>query len=260
VGAEHAVVDFRDITENPDIDIVHICTPNNLHLPALLSAISHNKHIYCEKPMVSNVEEAEQVRQALASYSGTSQMTLQNRFFPATIRAKQLIDEGFLGKVLEFRACYLHSGSADPNAPLKWKLSANQGGGVIADLASHILDLTHHLLGDFSEISAITSGAFPERPSAEDPQKMVCVDAEDCVMILARMKNGAIGNMEATKIATGTEDELRFEIHGVNGAMRFNGMDAHHLEIYDSRIPSSPVGGQRGWTKVDTGQRYPAPA
>jgi predicted dehydrogenase len=64
------------------------------------------------------------------------------------------------------------------------------------------------------------------------------------------MKSGAVGNIEATKIATGSEDELRFEIHGSNGALRFNGMDAHHLEAYR--------GG--GWTKFDTGQRYAAPA
>jgi predicted dehydrogenase len=260
IGAEYAVTDFREITENPDIDIVHICTPNNLHKEALLSAIAHNKHIYCDKPLVVDMAEAEEINTALKNYTGTAQMTLQNRFFPATIRAGQLIDEGRLGQILEFRACYLHSGSADPNAPLKWKLSAEAGGGVIADLASHIMDLMHYLLGDYESIIAQTKIAYPERPSAGDPATMAKVEAEDYVQMMVTMKCGAIGNIEASKIATGTEDEVRFEIHGSKGAFRFNGMDPHHLEFYDAAAQAAPQGGIRGWTAIDTGQRYEKPA
>ena len=79
-------------------------------------------------------------------------------------------------------------------------------------------------------------------------------------MILARMANGALGHIEATKIATGSEDELRFEIHGSKGALRFNGMDPHHLELWDQSAPAGPIGGTRGWTRVNCGQRYPEPA
>ncbi|NQT20917.1 MAG: Gfo/Idh/MocA family oxidoreductase [Planctomycetes bacterium] len=260
IGADNAVTDFRKITENPDVDIVHICTPNHLHKDALLSAMEHNKHIYCDKPLVATFDEAMMIQEALDEYTATAQMTLQNRFFPATMRAKQLIDEGFIGKVLEFRGCYLHSGSADPKAPLKWKLSGAAGGGVIADLGTHILDLLHWLLGDYDRLLATTRIAYPQRPALEDPSRMVKVDAEDCVMILAEMCSGAIGNIEATKIATGAEDELRFEIHGSKGALRFNGTDAHHLEAYDAGAPDSPIGGSRGWIRIDTGQRYPQPA
>ncbi|MBN2642712.1 MAG: Gfo/Idh/MocA family oxidoreductase [Victivallales bacterium] len=260
VGAAHAVTDFRQITENPEIDIVHICTPNNLHREALLSAIANGKHIYCDKPLVVDAAEADEISEALKSYHGTAQMTLQNRFFPATIRAKQLIDEGRIGQILEFRASYLHSGSADPKAPLKWKLSAQAGGGVIADLGSHVLDLTHFLLGDYEAVNALTHIAYPERPSDEDSGKTVKVDAEDNVMLLVKMKNGAPGYISASKIATGVEDEMRFEIHGSKGALRFNGMDPHHLEFYDVSAAGAPVGGVRGWTAIDTGQRYDKPA
>lgn len=260
IGAAHAVTDYREVTENPDIDIVHICTPNHLHKEALLSAMAHGKHIYCDKPLTATLAEAEEVAAAMPSYRGTAQMTLQNRFFPATMRAKQLIDEGFLGKVLEFRCAYLHAGSVDPDAPLKWKLSAGSGGGVIADLGSHVLDLMHFLLGDYRSLLACTSIAYPERPAADGSGRKVPVDAEDCLMLLARMANGALGHIEASKIATGSEDEVRFEIHGSKGALRFNGMDPHHLDVWAQAAPSSPLGGVRGWIKVDCGQRYPAPA
>ena len=260
IGAPHAVTDFREITENPEIDIVHICTPNHLHKEALLSAMANGKNIYCDKPLTASQAHADEIAAALPTYCGTAQMTLQNRFFPATMRAKQLIDDGFLGQVLEFRSCYLHAGSADPEAPLKWKLSAEAGGGVIADLASHVLDLMHYLLGDYHSLLACTSIAYPKRPVPDGSGTKAPVTAEDCVMLLARMANGALGNIEATKIATGSEDEVRFEIHGSKGALRFNGMDPHHLEVWDQNAPSGPLGGSRGWTRVDCGQRYPVPA
>lgn len=260
LDAQVATTDYRDVTENPDIDVVHICTPNHLHKEALLSAMRHQKHIYCDKPLVVDMAEAEAVQGALADYRATAQMTLQCRFFPAVMRAKQLIEEGFLGQVLEFRAVYLHAGSASPIAPLRWKLSAAAGGGVINDLASHAMDLVHYLLGDYRELVADTRIAYPDRPSAEDPSKRVKVEAEDCVMLLARMANGALGNIEATKIATGTEDEIRFEIHGERGALRFNSMNSHFLEAFNATAPGAPIGGMQGWTSIATGQRFPAPA
>ncbi len=258
--ADEGVTDYRRITENPDIDIVHICTPNHLHKDALLSAIRHGKHIYCDKPLVATMEEAEEIRTALADYRGTAQMTFHNRFYAATMRARQLIDEGFLGQLLQFRCTYLHSGSIDPKAPLKWKLSAAAGGGVIADLASHALDLTHFLLGDYASLLSATKIAYPERPALGDPSTMVPVDTEDCVVMLAKLRCGALGTIEATKLATGTEDEIRIEIHGSKGALRFNGMDPHHVEAYDAGAPDKPIGGMRGWTHIDAGQRYPEPA
>ena len=260
IGAPHAVTDYRQVTENPDVDIVHICTPHHLHREAILSAMAHGKHIYCDKPLTATLAEAEAIADALPDYHGTAQMTLQNRFFPATMRARQFVEEGFLGQVLEYRCCFLHAGSANPDAPLKWKLSAEAGGGVIADLASHVLDLIHFLLGDYAGIMAATSIAYPDRPAADDPSRRVKVETEDCVMLLARMANGALGNIEATKIATGSEDEVRLEIHGSKGAMRFNGMDPHHLEIWDQGVANEPIGGVQGWNTIPCGRRYPPPA
>jgi len=255
-GAQKATVDFREITENPDIDIVDICTPNDCHLEALLSAIAHQKHIYCDKPMVSTVQEAEQVAAVLPGYHGTSQMTLQNRFFPATLRAKQLIDEGRIGDILEFRGQYLHSGSADPKAPLKWKLEA----GTIADLGSHILDLLDYLLGGFTEVLAETHIAYPTRPSFENPTQQVPVTAEDNMYALLKLKNGATGTVTASKIAMGEEDCMGFEIHGSKGALRWEPMNLDKLFFYDAAAQGAPLGGVRGWTAIDCGQRYDKPA
>ncbi|MBQ6351921.1 MAG: Gfo/Idh/MocA family oxidoreductase, partial [Lentisphaeria bacterium] len=225
IGAEHAVTDFREITENPDIDIVDICTPNHLHCEAVLSAIRNGKHIYCDKPLTQNLADAEKIAAALKDYRAIGQMTLQNRFFPATLRAKQLIDAGRIGEILEFRGQYLHSGSADPKAPYKWKLAA----GVVNDLGSHILDLMNHLIGPFAAISAVTHIAYPERPAAGEPERLVKVEAEDNMLATVRLANGAFGHISASKIATGVEDGFGFEIHGSRGALRWEPMNLDKL-------------------------------
>ncbi len=259
LGAK-AVTDYREITENPEIDVVDIASPNDKHLSALLSAMAHGKHIYCDKPLCANSAEAAQVAEALKNYKGISQMTLQYRFFPAVMRAKQLMEEGRLGQILEFRGDFPHSGSADPKTPFKWKLSGAAGGGVAADLGSHILDLLHYLLGDFASLNAVTGIAFPERPSAEDPSKMVKVDAEDNMMVLLRLKNGALGTVTASKIATGTEDGITFTIHGTKGALMLKAMDLDRLYFYDNTAQDAPFGGLKGWTAIDCGQRFGKPA
>ena len=250
------VTDFREITENPDIDIVDICSPNDAHLEALKSAMKNNKHIYCDKPLVATAAEAAEIEALLPEYKGIAQMTLQNRFFPATLRAKQLIEEGAIGEILEFEGAYLHSGSSDPKAPLKWKLEA----GTVADLGSHILDLMNSFLGDFTSVCATTHIAYPERPSASDPAKMVPVTAEDNMNCIVKLANGASGIIRASKIATGAEDEMGFTIHGSKGSLKWEPMNLDKLFFYDRTAKGSPIGGVRGWTAIDCGQRYDKPA
>lgn len=259
IGFEFGTTDAMQVITHPDVDIVHICTPNSLHREELLAAIESGKNIYCDKPITSTWEEAKTISNALADYKGTHQMTFHNRFFPATLRAKALAEEGFLGDITCFRCEYLHSGSLDAQKPLGWKLDASMGGGVINDLGSHALDLMRHLIGNFTEVSCSTRILHPSRPSREDPRKTVPVEAEDHVILVLSQADGAVGTIEASKIATGTQDDLRFEIHGTTGAMRFNLMDLNWLEIYNQEDPGEPIGGRRGWRRVECVQRYPEP-
>ena len=264
-GIQHGVTDYREITENPEIDVVQICSPNAAHFEQLSSAIRAGKHIYCDKPLVTDTEQADRLRQLLSDYTGMFGMTFQNRFFPAVLRAKQLINAGFLGRVLSFRAAFLHSGSVDPEAPLKWKLSANEGGGVIADLGSHVLDMVSWLVGDIVAVAAASQIAYSSRPTLEGKGRQA-VDAEDACLFMARVSPHefpdelALGTVEATKIATGAEDELRIEIHGTEGAIKFNSTRPGQLAVFKQNESDQPIGGFRGWTHIDTGQRYPGPA
>ena len=260
LGAEVGTTDFREITENPAIDIVHICSPNHQHREALLSAMAAGKDIYCDKPVVANMAEAAEIEAAMRSYDGITQVTFQTRFYASALRAVELAQAGALGRILQFRGAFLHAGSANPEAPLKWKLSAAAGGGVVADLGSHAMDLVHSIVGDYARVMCATQIAYPDRPVFGEPGRRAPVDAEDLMLVTARMANGALGTIEATKLATGSEDELRLEVHGTEGALRFNSMTPYWLDYYDAKVGDSPHGGVRGWTRIDCGMRYGAPA
>lgn len=256
---EEATTDQLSLINREDVDIVHICTPNDLHREALLAAIRAGKHIYCDKPLTATLEEAEEVAAALKTYKATGQMTFNYRFLPATMRAKQLVDEGRLGQISHFRGAYLHSGNIDRSRSLNWKADASRGGGVLNDLGSHVIDLLWHLLGPLEPMHAVTRVWARQRFSASEPSQRIVHVAEDFVMVTMRTRDGAPGVVEASKIATGSEDELRFEIHGEKGALRFNLMEPNWLEFCDLADPEAPLGGERGWRRVATVSRYPKP-
>ena len=252
-----ATTDYREITENPDIDIVHICTPNEFHVEPLLSAIQHRKKIYCDKPLTASFEEAERVHTALkeSNYAETNQMTFHLRFFPALMRAKQFLDTGTLVWILQFRIGYFHSSNASASAPFKWKHT--KFGGAARDLGSHLLDLALHLLGPFESVLAETTLAFSQRSMSTGERRDV--ESEDAVSMFVRMQSGASGVIEATKLATGNEDEMGLEIHGERGALRFRLMQPHYLEFFDANETDRPLGGDSGWKRIPCGGRFELP-
>lgn len=258
---EFGTTRYEDLLERDDIDIIHVCTPNALHREQVVRAIEAGKHVYCDKPLGASYEDCRaMVNAAEAAPPGlVTQVALQYRFYPCTMRARQLVEEGFPGKIYSFRAVYLHASNIDPEKPLKWKLDkARGGGGVLYDLGSHVLDLVHHLAGPFGAVFADTHTATKQRRHPETGE-MTAVETDDLAVMLLRARDGALGTVEASKIATGVNDELRVEIHGERGAMRFNLMDPNWLEVYDLRDPGSPIGGTRGFKKIETVSRYPDP-
>jgi Predicted dehydrogenases and related proteins len=258
-------LDFQFATTNPDdifnskdIDVIDVCTPNIYHKDAVLKAIKAGKNVYCDKPLATSYEETKEIIDALEKQDVITQMALQYRFFPPVMRAAELIEEGRIGRVMSFRACYLHSGSVDPKKPIGWKQDKKfGGGGVLFDLGSHILDVMYYLLGEYKSIFAKTDVIYSQRPDKSG--NMINIEADDLAFMIVKMKSGCMGTIEASKVATGTNDELRFEIHGDKGAVRFNLMDPNYLEFYDNTQPDAPLGGNKGYTKIECVQRFKKP-
>ncbi|MFW6308508.1 MAG: Gfo/Idh/MocA family protein [bacterium] len=268
LGFDFATTDYRKLLNNDDIQIVNCCTPNHLHKDFVIEAIKAGKHIYCEKPLAKNYTQAREIldQAQKENFSQKLQITHNYRFLPATIRAKQLIEEGFLGQVFGFRAQYLHSSYIDRERPMSWRLDKEKAGsGALGDLGTHVIDLMYHLLGPFSRVMADQETFIQERYEQESkgdsgPGKKVPVQVDDITTGLVRLENGAMGTIEAWRLATGSEDELRFEIHGSKGALKFNLMEPNWLAVYDNQKSDQPYGGQKGWQKISTIQKYPEPA
>lgn len=255
---EFATTNPDDIFNRQDINVVNICTPNIYHKDGVLKAIKAGKNVYCDKPLATSYEETKQITGVLGQHDVITQMALQYRFFPATMRAKELIEEGRIGRIMSFRGCYLHSSAIDPKKALGWKQDKKfGGGGVLFDLGSHILDIIYYLLGEYSSIFANTEIIYPQRPDKSGD--MVNVEADDLAFMMVKLKSGGTGILEASKIATGVNDELRFEIHGDKGAIRFNLMEPNWLEFYDNTLPDSYYGGNKGYTRIECVQRFKKP-
>lgn len=259
-GFEFATTDVEELLGRDDIGIIHCCTPNDAHFDLLKRALTAGKHIYCDKPLTRTVAEAEEVAVLARQTPGViHRMTFNYRYAPATLRAKELIEEGFLGDVYQFRAAYLHAGYVDPKRPRTWRTQmARSGGGAIMDLGVHIFDLMRHLLGEFEAVHAQLETYIPTRPDAKTGQAAP-VDVDDVAVAQVRTVSGAVGVIEASRLATGVQDELRFEIHGSRGAISFNLMEPNWLTVYDATVPEAPLGGNRGAQRIECVARYPKP-
>ena len=260
-GFAWATTDSAELLARSDIDIVHCCSPNDAHEGLLLAAITAGKHIYCDKPLTRTLAEAVKVADAarLANDGCIRRMTFNYRFVPATMRAKELIESGFLGEVYHFRAAYLHAGYIDPRRPRTWRTEmARSGGGAIMDLGVHIVDLMRWLIGDFAAVNAQMDTRIRERPDPKTGEPKP-VDVDDIAVVQVRTGAGAIGVIEASRLATGVQDELRFEIHGSRGMIAFNLMEPNYLTVYDATVPEGPLGGSRGPQRIECVTRYPKP-
>lgn len=263
-GYEFSTQDYRDLLAREDIDAISCSVPNNLHRDVVVDAIRAGKHVYVDKPLALDLEQAREIVkvEAVAEAAGihrTRQMAHNSRYVPALMRARELIGEGRLGRVYTFAIRYLHNSNADPNRPLHWKSDKEIcGGGVLVDLGAHIIDLTRFLLGDFKQVCAHPFTMVTERPNGKGGMRTV--DTDDACFVVAELASGAVGTLEASKLATGANDELSVEIRGRNGALLFDLMDPNWLKFYDNTRPDSPLGGEKGFLHIESVQRYPKPA
>ncbi|HJN18688.1 MAG TPA: Gfo/Idh/MocA family oxidoreductase [Armatimonadota bacterium] len=258
---EFGTTEFARLIERDDIHIIDVATPNQLHRDQVIAALDAGKHVYCDKPLTGSLAEAREILEVASAHPElTHGMAFQSRFVPATMRARQLIAEGALGRVYHFRSAYLHSGYEDASRPLSWRLSKEAGGGVLTDLGSHIIDLTTWLLGPYASVTANMETFITERPVAKGATEMGPVEVEDYVCFQARMRGGALGFVEASRFATGTQDQLEFAIFGEKGALKFDLMAPNWLQYYDGTLDGGDFGGERGFKALECVQRYPAPS
>lgn len=229
---KHGEPSWEKMIESKEVDLVDICTPNDLHLPVALAAAKAGKHILCEKPMARNLEEAEQMYDAVRKAGVVHMMIFNYRFVPAIALAKGFIDEGKIGEVRHFNAVYYQDWLTDPEFPITWRHDANaSGSGAHGDMNAHIIDLGRYLVGEFRSVSGIQKTFIEDRPLSSG-QGRGKVSTDDATSFLAKFENGAVGSFQATRLAPGRKNFLRLEIFGSTGSLGFNLERMNELEYF----------------------------
>ena len=255
-GIPYATDDADALINHPEIDVIDICTPNIYHFDQLKKALSAGKHVLCEKPLCVTPEEAKEIASIPLRAGQICGVVFNNRWLSANLRAKQIIEEGRLGRILSFHASYLHSSATDVNKNAGWKQDRTVcGGGVLFDLGSHVIDLISHLCGKFSAVSGMAQIAYPLRAGRNGEEWST--NADESFYMLCKLANGAHGTLSVGKLQVGTNDELSYEIYGEKGSLRFSLMDPDFLYFYDTAAKDAPIGGDRGFTKIECVGRYP---
>ncbi len=262
-GLGYATVNKDDIINDDNIDVVDICTPNVYHYETAKKAILAGKHVLCEKPLTLTAGQAAELdvlaKEAFVKNGQVCGMVFNNRHLSAIRRAKQMIEEGRLGRILSFDFKYLHNSCIDPERCAGWKQDKDIcGAGTLFDLGSHIVDLCRFLCGDFSEVYAKEQIAFSEHRRADG--SVWQTNADEAVYMTATLECGASGTLTASKISVGENDGLTFAIYGTNGALKFDLMELDWLYYYDANAPKGAMGGVSGFTRIECVGRYPSPA
>lgn len=249
----------EELIADPSVDVIDICTPNVYHYATLRAAIAAKKHIYCEKPLCVTREQADTVAAEAVAAGITHQVVFNNRFLPAVMRARELCEEGRLGRILSFRVEYLHASASDPNRPAGWKQDKTVcGAGTLFDLGAHAVDLACLLCGEMASVKATSHIAFPHRLGRDG--SMIETNADEAFHLILTTKGGAVGSVEVSKLLVGTNDELSFAVYGERGALRFSLMEPNWLWFFDNTKPEAPLGGERGFVRIECCGRYAPPA
>ncbi len=249
-GYKSIETDWRAMLKRDDIDAVDICTPNNLHKEIAIEAAKHGKMILCEKPLSMNTAEGEEMVAAVEKASVANTVWYNYRRVPAVSLAKQLIDEGKLGRIYHYRAVFLQDWTISEDVPqggtATWRLDAEAAGsGVTGDLLAHCIDTAIWLNGSIDTVSAMTETFVKERMHAESG-KMQEVKIDDAAAFLARFKNGSLATFESTRYARGHKALYTFEINGANASIKWDLHDLHRLSYFDHR----DEGKVRGWRSI----------
>lgn len=249
-GYESVETDWRALVARDDIDLIDIAAPNNVHTEIALAAAKAGKMILCEKPLAMTPTDAAKMVRAVEAAKVPNMVWYNYRRIPAVTLAKQLIDEGRLGKVFHYRAKFLQDWTISADVPQggagTWRLDAAvAGSGVTGDLLAHCIDTALWLNGGIREVTAMTETFIKQRAHALTGKRQK-VGIDDASAFLARFANGSLATFEATRYARGHKALYTFEINGEHGSIFWDLHDLHRLQFFDHRDASTV----RGWHSI----------
>jgi predicted dehydrogenase len=249
-GYESYETDWRTLVARKDIDAVDICTPNNTHAEIAIAAAELGKMVLCEKPLSMDLVEGQKMVDVIEKAGVPNTVWYNYRRVPAVTFAKQLIDEGKLGRIFHYRANFLQDWTISADLPQGgtglWRLDASAAGsGVTGDLLAHCIDTALWLNGSISSVTAMTETFVKERKH-NLTGKVEKVGIDDAAIFMGRFHNGSLASFESTRYARGHKALYTFEINGENASIFWDLHDLHRLQYFDHR----DQGIVRGWHSI----------
>lgn len=229
-GFDRAYANWRDLIDDPDVDVVSVTAPNAMHKDIGVAAAQAGKHLWIEKPVGLGPDDTKAVARAVAAAGVQGTVGFNYRSAPAMVKLRELVASGAIGTPTHARVRLFSDYAAHPLGALTWRYTLADGGhGVLGDLASHAIDLTRFVLGDIASLVALTSVFIPERPVLEEgavsyghgradadaPKGRV--ENEDYVAAMMRTTNGVPVMLECSRVAVGDQNNYGIEVRGTQG-------------------------------------------
>ena len=233
LGAERAFATSEELVESPDVDVVHICTPNHLHLPLAEAALAAGKHVVCEKPLATDLAGARTLVDAAAAAGTAAAVPFVYRYYATVREARDRVRSGATGPVRLVHGTYLQDWLTDAEDD-NWRVDSVLGGAsrAFADIGSHWCDLAEFVTGQrIARLSARTLTAVPERVHAEHAAAFArgngagekrAVDTEDAAVVQFETDGGAVGSTVISQISPGRKNRLWLEVDGAKEAVAFS--------------------------------------
>jgi len=219
-GYERWTTDWRDLVSDPEIGLFDNGGPNNVHAEPTIAAAEAGKHVLCEKPLGRDAQESYEIWRRVAATGVKHMCAFNYRFVPAVRLAREMIEAGELGEIRHFRAAYLQDWGEDPTLAT-WRFDPEQAGaGAIGDLASHVVDLGRYLVGEIEAVAAVVRTFVPGRR------------VDDSVHAAVEFAGGAVGTIEATRLALGRRNSFRWEINGEKASLAFDLERLNELQVF----------------------------
>jgi myo-inositol 2-dehydrogenase/D-chiro-inositol 1-dehydrogenase len=249
-GFESHETDWRKLVAREDIDLIDIACPNDMHKDIAIVAAKAGKMILCEKPLARTGAEGLTMVRAVERAGVPNMVWYNYRRIPAVTLAKQLIDEGRLGRIYHYRAKFLQDWTISKDLPQGgpglWRLDVNvAGSGVTGDLLAHCIDTALWLNGGIEKVNGMTETFVKERKH-NLTGKVEKVGIDDACAFLARFQNGSLATFESTRYARGHKALYTFEINGEHASISWDLHDLHRLQYFDHR----DEGRVRGWRNL----------
>ncbi len=251
-GFARATDDWRALIGDPEVDVVSITTPNNLHREMAVAALQAGKHVWCEKPMALTFADAEDMARAAAAAGRVTMVGYNYIRNPAFRHAQRLVAEGRIGRPVHFRGWVDEDYQADGGLPWTWRArKADAGLGALGDLGCHLVSMMQGLMGPVTQLVADTQVIHATRPLPEGGRAPV--ENEDAATALLRFASGAAGSIATSRSAWGRKNRLDWEVHGTTGTIAFAQERMNELQLYVDEGDRA----EQGFRTILTGPAHP---